>query len=126
MHTCVYCGHENDDSSTACAGCGTSLAYEPLVAPMSPAIRRTLIAAAAGASCFASYMWWAGGQYRHNHWAEGILWGFGGAVGVTSAFMGWRLAKDGKERLLAAGLLCFHCLSLLLLLLMISFIGARP
>src|SRR2546421_13002795 len=125
MHKCVYCGRENEDSSAACAMCGTPFGAEP-PETLSDSMRRNVIAAVGAMICFGAYVLWAGGQPRYNHWIEGILWGIGGAVGVGCAFMGWRLAKHRRERLLAAGLLCFHGLSLLLLLLMISLIGARP
>jgi chromate transport protein ChrA len=93
---------------------------------MSPGLRRDLIASVAGAVCIAAYIMWAGGEYRYNHWFDGTIWGLAAAVGLISAFAGLRLAQDAKETFLSIGLLCFHCLSLLLLLLMISLIGARP
>ena len=126
IQTCRYCGRHEDTSAVACGECGTPFVPEAPTTPMSPGMFRDLIAAVAGAICVSGYLTWASGQYRYNHWLEGIVWGLGVAIGLASAFMGLRLAKNVKQALLAAGLLCFHFLSLLFLMLMISFIGVRP
>src|SRR5437773_8568338 len=98
MQNCSYCGRENSDSSAACAGCGKSLSSDAPASPISAGVRRLLISAVAAVFSFAGYLLWAGGQPRLNHLGEGLLWGTAAGIGLTSAFMGGWLAKDGKER----------------------------
>jgi hypothetical protein len=75
-------------------------------------------------------LWFSfGGWQRHQHWADGTLWGISGVIGIWSAIDAVRFARGPLTACLGVLVCLFHLFALLLFWMFVNLLamgGPRP